>query len=95
VDPASGIRRTGFFNSSFDEEALRRLSQAGAGRWLSAPTAEALTEAFAYIHDRELVVIRTGTGTASQPRHVPFLLIALGLLAGLRFIRLFFLGALV
>jgi Ca-activated chloride channel family protein len=94
VDPATGMRRTGIFDSRFDEDTLRRISQAGDGRWLSAPSAQALSDAFALIDDQELVVNRAGVRSSRRPCHAPFLLAALALLAGVRFIRQFFLGAL-
>jgi len=94
-DPVTGIRRTGLFDSRFDEEAMRRISEAGNGSWLKAPTAQALNAAFAHIDDQEMIVRRTGNRTSCRPYHIPVLLTALCLLTGVRFIRRFFLGAMV
>ena len=94
IDPHTKMRRTGLFDSRFDEESLRRISQAGGGEWLSAPTAQALNEAFARIDNEETVVRRSGVIASKHFWHLPFLLTACGLLAGVRFIRRFFLGAL-
>jgi Ca-activated chloride channel family protein len=86
------MRRTGVFDSRFDMENLRMVSSAGGGTLLSAPSAEALDAAFARIDDLELVVRRSGSVMRKSSCRLPFMLTALGLLAGLRFIRRFFLG---
>jgi Ca-activated chloride channel family protein len=93
VNPVTGMRRSGIFDSRFNEEALQGISRAGNGRWLSAPSAPALNEAFARINDQEMVVNRAGSRTSRRPCHAPFLLAAAGLLAGVKFIRQFLLGA--
>lgn len=95
VDPHTRMRRTGLFDSRFDVEALRRISLAGGGTWLSAPSAEALAAAFSRLDDREMVVRRSGIVERRQSCRLPFMFGALGLLAGLRFIKRVFLGALV
>jgi Ca-activated chloride channel family protein len=94
TDPVSGIRRTGLYDSRFNTESLMRISQAGGGEWLPAHSAGALHEAFALIDDREMVVGRVGLSASRRSCHAPFLAAALLLLAGVRFIRRFFLGAL-
>jgi Ca-activated chloride channel family protein len=92
VDPYTKMRRTGVFDSRFNMENLRVISNAGGGTLLPAPSAEALDTAFARIGDQELVVRRSGFVTRKRSCRLPFMLTALGLLAGLRFIRRFFLG---
>ena len=93
VDPGTKMRRTGIFDSRFDEDSLRKISQAGRGEWLSAPSAAALNEAFARIDNEEMLVLRAGSIADKRSGHLPFLLSALALLAGVRLIRRFFLGA--
>ena len=95
VDPHTRMRRTGLFDSRYDIESLRRISAAGGGTWLSAHSADALGSAFARLDHRELVVRRSGVTVRRRSCRLPFMLAALGLLAGVRFIRRFFLGALV
>jgi Ca-activated chloride channel family protein len=95
VDPHTRVRRTGLFDSRFDTESLRVISAAGSGTWLSAPSAEALAAAFAKLDDREIIVRRSGLAERGRSCRLPFMLAAFGLLAGVRFIRRFFLGALV
>ena len=93
VDPYTKMRRTGLFDSRFDTESLKKISEAGRGTWLSAHSADALAEAFNHLDDREMVVRRSGVVGRKQSCRLPFMLSALGLLAGVRFIRRFFLGA--
>jgi Ca-activated chloride channel family protein len=95
VDPHTRLRRTGLFDSRYDTESLRGISASGGGTWLSAPSAEALSAAFARLDDREMIVRRSGTVARRRSCRVPFMLTALGLLAGVRFIKRFLLGALV
>ena len=93
VDPFTRIRRTGLFDSSYDTEALRKISAAGGGNMISAPSADALAAAFARLDDQEMVVRRSGTVTRFYPCYLTFMIAALGLIATVRFVRRFFLGA--
>jgi len=93
VDPFTRIRHTGMYDSRFDTESLRRISVAGDGTWILAPSADAFASAFAQIDEQEFIVLRPGTVTRNRYLHRLFLSISLGLIAGVRFIRRFFLGA--
>jgi Ca-activated chloride channel family protein len=93
LDPFTRVRRTGLFDSRYDTEALRRISLAGGGNWIPAPSADAFAAAFARMDDQEMVVRRAGTVIRSRPCHLPFMIAALGLIAAARFVRRFFLGA--
>ena len=93
VDPFTRMRRTGLFDSRYDTEALRKLSTAAGGTWISAASADALAAGFARIDDQEMVVSRSGSVTQSTPCHLPFLIAALGLIAAAGFVKRFFLGA--
>ena len=93
ADPFTRMRRTGLFDSRYDVDALRGISSAGGGTWISAASADALALAFARVDDQEMVVRRSGIVTKSRPCHPPFLIIALGLIAAASFARRFFLGA--
>ncbi|MCL2192099.1 MAG: aerotolerance regulator BatA, partial [Treponema sp.] len=92
-DPFTRVRHTGMYDSRFDTESLRRISLAGDGEWIMAPSADAFAAAFAQIDEQELVVLRRGTVTRNNYLHSLFLSLALGLIAGTRFVRRFFLGA--
>jgi Ca-activated chloride channel family protein len=93
IDPFTRIRRTGILDSRYDTEALRKISSAGGGTWISAPSADSLASAFARLDDQELVVRRSGIVTRSRPCHLPFMIAALSIIAAVHFIRRFFLGA--
>jgi len=93
VDPFTRVRHTGMYDSRFDTESLRRISLAGDGEWIMAPSADAFAAAFAQIDEQELVVLRRGTVTRNNYLHSLFLSLALGLIASTRFVRRFFLGA--
>jgi Ca-activated chloride channel family protein len=93
VDPHTRMRRTGSFDSRFDAESLRRLSLAGKGEYIPAPSADALTEAFARLDDREMTVRRSGLVVRTRSCRLPFMIGALALLGAARLIKRFFLGA--
>jgi Ca-activated chloride channel family protein len=93
IDPFTRIRRTGLFDSRYDTEALRRMSAAGGGIWIPAPSADALAAAFTRLDSQEMVVRRSGIVTRSLPCHLPFMITALGLITIVHLIRRFFLGA--
>jgi len=93
IDPFTRIRRTGLFDSSYDTEALRKISAAGGGNMISAPSADALAAAFARLDDQEMVVRRSGTVTRFYPCYLTFMIVALSLIATVRFVRRLFLGA--
>jgi Ca-activated chloride channel family protein len=56
VDPFTRVRRTGIYDSRFDTESLRRLSLAGGGTYIFAPTADAFAAAFSQLDDGEMTV---------------------------------------
>ncbi|MCL1991727.1 MAG: VWA domain-containing protein [Spirochaetes bacterium] len=93
LDPFTMIRHTGMYDSAFDEESLRALSLAGGGTYIPAPTASALAAAFDTVDDGELIIRRSSVTTRLQPLAAHFLIAALALLAGVRFVRRFLLGA--
>jgi Ca-activated chloride channel family protein len=95
VDPLTRMRRTGTFDSRFDADKLRSLSEAGRGVYIAAPSADSLAAAFSRISGEELTVSRSGTMIRRRPLHVPLLGLGCGLLVLARFIRRFLLGALV
>jgi Ca-activated chloride channel family protein len=95
VDPFTRMRRTGIFDSRFNEESLRSLSRAGRGVYLAAPSAEALAAAFSRISGEELTVSRFSTLVRRHSLFVLPLAGGFGLIALARLVRRFFLGALV
>ena len=93
TDPNTRMRRTGMFDSRFDTESLRRLSLSGGGVYISAPSAQAFSSAFAGLDDREITIRRSTRINRKQPVFLPFLISAIALLAAVRFTRRFLLGA--
>jgi Ca-activated chloride channel family protein len=93
IDPNTHMRRTGLIDSSYDREALERISAAGGGTWIQAPSAGAFAAAFAEIDDQEMLVRLSSSVMRKRPLHQPFIIAALVLVAASRFIRRFFLGA--
>ena len=95
VDPFTRMRRTGIFDSRFDEASLRALSRAGGGTYIPAPSADGLAAAFTRISGEEITVSRSGLLVRRYPLHVPLIAGGLALFALSEFIRRFLLGALV
>ncbi|MDR3174427.1 MAG: VWA domain-containing protein [Treponema sp.] len=93
VDPFTRMRRTGTFDSRFDETSLLALGKAGGGAYISAPSADALAAAFSRISREELTVSRSGLMIHRYPLHVPLIAAGLALFALAEFIRRFLLGA--
>ncbi|MDR2731274.1 MAG: VWA domain-containing protein [Treponema sp.] len=94
TDPYTKIRRTGLFDSRFDTEALRRLSAAGGGTYIFAPSAGAFASAFSRLDDSEIIIRRSRVIYRRKSIYLPFLLTAFGLLIPVKFIRRVILGAL-
>jgi len=92
IDPFTRIRRTGLFDSRFDVEALKQISAAGNGTWISAPSAGALAAAFNYIDDQELIIRRSSVVTRSGSLYRQFLFAAAAFIVFSRFFRRVFLG---
>lgn len=95
VDPVTRMRRTGIFDSRFDEESLRALSGAGRGVYIAAPSADTLAAAFSRISGEELTVSRFSTLVRRRSLFLFPLAGGFGLIILVRLVRRFFLGALV
>jgi Ca-activated chloride channel family protein len=93
VDPLTGIRRTGSFDSRFNAASLRAIAQSGGGRYLGAPSAEAFSQAFSLIDQEELIIRRSGSISRTRSFQVPLAAIALALICAARFLRRHVLGA--
>jgi Ca-activated chloride channel family protein len=94
VDPLTRMRRTGTFDSRFDEASLQALSRAGGGVYIAAPSADALAAAFSRISGEELTVSRSGLMVRRYPLRTPLITAGLALCVLAEFIRRFLLGAL-
>ena len=95
VDPATQMLRSGTFDSHFDPENHRRIAESAGGHWIYAPTAAAFAEAFARLDRGEMVIRRSGSVRRQDPFHAAFLVAALVIFSGVRFVRQRILGALI
>jgi Ca-activated chloride channel family protein len=93
LDPYTKIRRTGIFDSRYDINSLRRLSDIGGGTFISAPNLEAFANAFAFLDDSELTVQRTRIIHKKRPVFLYFFIPAIFLLIMVKFTRTKILGA--
>jgi len=94
VDPITKMRRTGTFDSRYNTDDLRRIAEKANGQWVHAPQAEALSAAFTQLDQREMIIRRSISVRREEPLYVIFLIVAVTLLWGVRFVRRYVLGAL-
>jgi len=93
TDPFTKIRRTGIFDSRYDIESLRRLSAVGGGTFISASSAKTFAAAFSQLDENEITIQRSRLVSRLSSVSFPFLIAAVLLLASVKFIRRYFLGA--
>lgn len=95
LDPYTRIRRTGTFDSRYDAESLRRLSSAGGGTFISAPSTDAFSAAFSQLDNAEITVQRSRVIHRRRSLSFQFLISAVVLLAVVRIVRRNLLGAII
>jgi len=95
VDPVTRMRRTGTFESRYDPESLKSIANKAQGFWIHAPTVEAFAAAFSQLDQGEMTIRRSGAARREEPLHVFFIIAALAVLWGVRFVRRRVLGALI
>jgi len=93
IDPYTKIRRTGIFDSRYDTESIRRLAAAGDGTFIFAPSADSFASAFSLLDDSEITIQRSRVVNRMSSVSFQFLLAAVILLATVKFVRRFLLGA--
>ena len=93
VDPYTKVRLSGTFDSRFDAESLRRLSIAGGGTFIAAPSAAAFTAAFWQVDEGEMTVQRSRIINRRHSSALQFLIPAASLLIAVRLMRRHLLGA--
>jgi len=94
VDPITKMRRTGTFESRYNTEDLKSIADKAHGQWVHAPQAEALSAAFSQLDQREMIIRRSIPVRREEPLYVGFVIAAVALLWGVRFVRRYVLGAL-
>jgi len=87
TDPYTKIRRTGIFDSRFNIDSLRRLSSAGGGVFVFAPSADAFAAAFSQLDDAEITVQRTRVVNKRRSITLHFFIPSFLLLIFVRFVR--------
>ncbi|MCL2129298.1 MAG: VWA domain-containing protein [Treponema sp.] len=95
IDPNSGLRRSGTFESHYDTAKLEKLALAAGGFWIHAPSSADFAAAFSRLGEGEMVIRRSGTVRREEPFYFVFAAAALILLWGVRLIRRYCLGALI
>jgi Ca-activated chloride channel homolog len=87
LDPFTKVRRTGRFDSRFNIESLRRLSLAGGGTFIYAPTAGSFASAFSKLDEGEITVQISRQINRKRSVSIYFLVPAILLTAGVWLIR--------
>jgi Ca-activated chloride channel family protein len=95
LDPVTRVRRVGTFESRFDPAVLKAIAEKADGVWIAAPSVDAFASAFAQLDQGEMIMRRSGVVRRKEPFHWFFIIAALVLLCGVRFVRRYILGALI
>ncbi|MDR3144856.1 MAG: VWA domain-containing protein [Treponema sp.] len=93
VDPRTGKRRTGVFDSRFDSVSLEAVAREGGGTYIAAPSLGSLSEAFHRMAGGEISVGHPAPLTRTRNVHGPLIIAALCLLSAARLVRRYVLGA--
>ncbi|MDR0540427.1 MAG: VWA domain-containing protein [Spirochaetaceae bacterium] len=93
VDPKTGVRRSGSFQSRYDEASLIRIAEAGGGLFMSAPAPDALKSAFSSLNEKQVYVSRSAITERARNIHIPFIIAGLLLICVPYFWRKLVLGA--
>lgn len=81
VDPSTGQRRSGTYESAFDRASLEEVASAGGGRYFDAADPAALETAFASVSEASTSLTRTRSASTSQSLVPPLLGLALACFA--------------
>jgi Ca-activated chloride channel family protein len=95
VDPLTGQRKTGTFESRYDPEALRSIAVAGGGTFLVADSTGALEDAFSRMNSTSLTPGRSRTYQVTQSLAGTLLSLVILCIALARSIRWWIMGALI
>ena len=95
IDPFTRIRHTGIFDSRYDVESLRRLTAAGGGTLILAPSADSFAAAFSQLDDNEITVLRPRIIHRRHSVSFQILITGVIILAAVKFIRRVLLGAMI
>jgi len=95
VDPLTGQRKTGTFESRYDPEALRSIALSGGGTFLVADSTGALEDAFSRMNSTSLSPGRSRTSRVTQSLAGTLITMVLLCIAVARILRWWILGALI
>jgi len=87
LDPFTKVRRTGRFDSRFNIESLRRLSLAGGGTFIYAPSAGSFASAFSKLDEGEITVQISRLINRKHSVSIYYLIPAILLTAGVWLLR--------
>jgi len=87
LDPFTKVRRTGRFDSRFNIDSLRRLSLAGGGTFIYAPTAGSFASAFSKLDEGEITVQISRLINRKRSVSIYYLIPAVLLTAGVWLLR--------
>ena len=95
TDPHTKIRRSGFFDSRYDAESLRRISVAAAGTFLYASSTDTFAAAFSQLDLSEVTIQRSRIINKRYSIFLHFLIPAVIMIVSVKFIRRNILGAMI
>jgi Ca-activated chloride channel family protein len=93
VDPRTGKRRTGVFDSRVDSENLEAIAREAGGTYIAASSLGSFSEAFRRLADGEIAVGHPAPLSRTRNFHGPLIIAALCLISAARLIRRYVLGA--
>ncbi|OHE62756.1 MAG: aerotolerance regulator BatA [Treponema sp. GWB1_62_6] len=93
VDPETGRRRRGVFDSRYDQESLAEIARAGGGVFIGAPSAQSFVRAFARVGEEEPTSALWRSRLRATSLHAPFVIAGMILLLLARLSRRYALGA--
>ena len=95
TDPYTKIRRTGLFDSRYDIESLRRISNAGGGTFLYASSADTFSFAFEQLDSSEITIQRSRIVNRRVSIFLYFFVPAVFFIITVKFFRRNILGAMI
>jgi Ca-activated chloride channel family protein len=95
TDPYTKIRRTGIFDSRYDAESLYRLSLSGGGTFIAAANTESFKTAFSQLGNSEISIQKSRVINRKKSLSFQVLISAIILLASVKFLKRYFLGAVI
>ncbi|GMO47016.1 MAG: hypothetical protein Ta2B_28890 [Termitinemataceae bacterium] len=93
VDPVTKVRRTGTFESRFNNESLEKLAQEGNGTYINAPSSESFIAAFQTVNKKEATISRGSYKEKRKDINEQLIFVSAFVLLACRFFRKYILGS--